>query len=86
MKRLETNRLEFNKAIRERKDIKDNLDKINLKLAFIETEVLLRDYSDAIEKQNKISHELNQLNDEKSSIEKEIEKLKDKKKNIREVF
>ena len=82
LKRLETNRLEFNKAIRERKDIKDNLDKINLKLAFIETEVLLRDYSDAIEKQNKISHELNQLNDEKSSIEKEIEKLKDKKKNI----
>ena len=82
LKRLETNRLEFNKAIRERKDIKNNLDRINLKLAFIETEAFLRDYFDAIDKQNKISNELNQLKDEKSSIEKEIEKLKDKKKNI----
>lgn len=82
LKRLETNRLEFNKAIRERKDIKNNLDRINLKLAFIETEAFLRDYSDAIDKQNKISNELNQFNDEKSSIEQEIKKLKDKKKNI----
>lgn len=82
LKRLETNRLEFNKAIRERKKIKEKLDSINLKLAFIETETFLREYFDAKDKQNKLSNELKQLKDEKSSIEKEIEKLKDKKKNI----
>jgi lipid II:glycine glycyltransferase (peptidoglycan interpeptide bridge formation enzyme) len=53
LKRLEENRLEFNKAIRERKDIKDNLNKINLKLEFIETKVTLKDYFDAINKQKK---------------------------------
>lgn len=82
LKRLEENRLEFNKAIRERKDIKDNLDKINLKLAFIETKVTLKDYFDAINKQKKLENELKQLSDEKSYIEKEIKKLKDKKNNI----
>lgn len=82
LKRLETNRLEFNKAIRERKKIKEKLDSINLKLALIETETFLREYFDAKDKQNKLSNELKQLKDEKSSIEKEIEKLKDKKKNI----
>ena len=82
LKRLETNRLEFNKAIRERKKIKAKLDSINLKLALIETETFLGEYFDAKDKQNKLSNELKQLKDEKSSIEKEIEKLKDKKKNI----
>ena len=82
LKRLETNRLEFNKAIRERKKIKEKLDSINLKLALIETETFLGEYFDAKDKQNKLSNELKQLKDEKSSIEKEIEKLKDKKKNI----
>ena len=82
LKRLETNRLEFNKAIRERKKIKEKLDSINLKLALIETETFLREYFDAKDKQNKLSNELKQFKDEKSSIEKEIEKLKDKKKNI----
>lgn len=82
LKRLETNRLEFNKAIRERNDIKNNLDEINLKLAFIETKIVLKDYFDAINKQEKLEKEVKHLNDEKNSIEKEINKLKDKKKNI----
>lgn len=82
LKRLEVNRLEFNKAIRERKNIKDNLDKINLKLAFIETKVILKDYFDAVNNQKKSENEFKKLNDEKSSIEKEIKKLKDKKNNI----
>lgn len=82
LKRLEINRLEFNKAISERKNIKDNLDKINLKLAFIETKVILKDYFDAVNNQKKSENEFKKLNDEKSSIEKEIKKLKDKKNNI----
>lgn len=82
LKRLETNRLEFNIAIRERKKIKVKLDDINLKLALIETKTFIKEYFDAEDKLNKLSNILKQLNDEKNFIEQEIKKLKDKKKNI----